>query len=265
MDYKFLTTLFLIIALAINLQPVRDSFIVKGVKTSTIVILYPLQKVFKISSNILGIGGEFVFKAYYYQGYSKKLEDEVSKLKGENTLLNSLKLENEELRSVLNFRKRSGYRFSLIPAQVIGRDFKSWNSIIEIDYGQKNGAKAGLNVISKDGLVGKIIEVGPLTSKVELIISPQSSVSSMTRHKNVFGIARGGIGTDKLRMDYVAESAELSMEAQVIVSSASGSFIQGIPVGKIIAIDKNFDNVFQRITLKTATDFSSLKTVFICK
>ncbi|HLQ39868.1 MAG TPA: rod shape-determining protein MreC, partial [Tetragenococcus sp.] len=56
-------------------------------------------------------------------------------------------------------------------ANVISRSPDSWQDILVVDKGSKDGIKKDMAVMAKKGLIGRIVEVSAHSSKVELLTS----------------------------------------------------------------------------------------------
>ncbi|OGC37402.1 rod shape-determining protein MreC [candidate division WOR-1 bacterium RIFOXYD2_FULL_36_8] len=207
----------------------------------------------------------FLATAYKFENISREMTLEKKELKAELLVLEGIKNENAELKKALNFSHNSAYNFKLIPAFVYERASESWNNIIVINVGIKNGVRIGNTVIAEEGLVGRVVAVDDFSSKVMLITSLRSSVSVIMVNKKTFGIARGGFGADKLIIDYVSEGADVSLGEKIMVSPASNVFIPGVPLAYVSKVENSVNNIFQFIEAKPIVNFSGLRVVFVCK
>ena len=90
------------------------------------------------------------------------LQRQVAELRaGENTVA-EIERENESLRKLLGIRDR--YKLDTVAAQVIGVSPSNFERTVFIDRGSRAGVKKDMPVIAGDGLVGRVIRVGPSTS-----------------------------------------------------------------------------------------------------
>src|SRR4026208_1253387 len=74
------------------------------------------------------------------------------------------KRENDRLRDALGLQRQ--YPWKLKPARVVGRDPANWWKSITLDRGSRDGVALNSPVLSGDGLVGHIAEVGVTQSRV---------------------------------------------------------------------------------------------------
>ena len=120
------------------------------------------------------------------------LKNEVEQLRQENTTAAEYAAENERLRELLAY-KQGAHQFDLLAARVIGRDAELWTSTIVVDRGSKDGVRENMPVVTGKGLVGHVTEVGPVSSKVQLILDARSSVGTIIQRpeSRVTGILTG--------------------------------------------------------------------------
>ena len=94
------------------------------------------------------------------------LSHENLKLNLENQILASNKVENERLRDLLKFRKRS--ELNLVGADILSKGVNSNMSSVLLDRGLVDGIKNNSAVLSSRGVVGKVVFVSNDHSGVQL-------------------------------------------------------------------------------------------------
>ncbi|MGI0480631.1 rod shape-determining protein MreC [Geminocystis sp. CENA526] len=148
----------------------------------------------------------------------------------------ALEKQNENLQKIIQYQEK--YSGELIPARVIGRSADAWWQIITIDAGSNKGIKSNHVVMSVGGLVGRIMEVTPNTSRVLLISDYNSRVGATIVRKGYQGFIKGQ-GTAVGLMEFYAKVADVKEGDVVTTSSISSIFPPDIPIGKVISIDLN--------------------------
>ena len=106
---------------------------------------------------------------------------------------------------------------------------------IVINKGSKNGVKAGMAVYDDIYLVGKVVEVNFLTSRVLLISDINSKVPITIQPLNVQGIM-SGLEKASGQLQYINKEELISNNNQkliVVTSGIGGIFRSGIPIGEI--------------------------------
>ena len=167
--------------------------------------------------------------------------------------------ENKQLREKLEYETSKNYNFEYIieenkrlrstieetnnlTTEIIGKvlvDKKSpfLRSVI-VNRGSKDGVILGMAVLDGDFLIGKVVEVNYLTSRVLLLSDLNSKIPVSVEPNGVQSILTGtGEKFGKLQYTQL-ESFDLSNGDQVYTSGSGGIFKSGIPVGQINIIDE---------------------------
>ncbi|MFH1386082.1 MAG: rod shape-determining protein MreC [bacterium] len=176
--------------------------------------------------------------------------------------LEELKQENARLREGLGFSVLNSYHLKLIPSRVVGRSASPQSLVLIIDKGSKAGVLLNRPVVVRDGLVGLVIEVSPLSSKVLLITDPSSSVAAVEQNNRSSGVVEG-YSPYLLSMKYVNTGAVLAPGDKIVTAAASLLFPPGIPIGIISSATKREVDLFYDIKIKPAVNFFRLEEVFV--
>lgn len=171
-----------------------------------------------------------------------------------------LEKENNELKKQLNFIQKQN--FHSIATEVIGNDIVGMEKIIILNGGTQSGIKLNSPVISSAGiLVGKIIKVEDTISIVRLINDNQSKIqASILNNDNSLGIVEGGYGLS-LKMEFVPRNETVHLEDHIITSGLEQGIPRGLLIGKVVEVENEAYQGFQKITLLPATDLSKLTLV----
>lgn len=178
---------------------------------------------------------------YYLRDYVYDTNNNVIVFKEEN---NALKKEIKELKNLLEL-KNTNYKLKY--ASVISRNTKDYFEEVIIDVGKKDGIKENLAVITKDGLIGKIIKVTNKTSTVRLITSSniynKISVNIEADNKSVTGIITSYDSlTNSLTIEGITENVNIQTGSLVTTTGLSDIYPSGILVGRVSRVMKdNFD------------------------
>ncbi|MCX7990820.1 MAG: rod shape-determining protein MreC [Proteobacteria bacterium] len=201
-------------------------------------------------------------------GLSKAYED-LQSVKRENEVLQAeillMKRQIEDLEGQLKLEKlKENYPFSITVTKVVGRNPMLWHQFLIIDGGADLGFKAGMPVITKDGLVGKISEVYEKTSKIILLVDQDFACDVRGEKSDILALV-SGTGTSVLKLNYVPKYEEFSPGETLITSGFDNSFPQGIPVGYIVEINKPFGSYFLEAFVIPYVDVLRLKEVMVVK
>jgi rod shape-determining protein MreC len=160
--------------------------------------------------------------------------------------------------------------FESVAASVIARDPSGILHTVMLGAGTDAGVRVGHIVVSDQGLVGRVTEVGPGYSKVLLVTDPASNVSAIVQGSRATGIVRGQYG-DTLVMDWILQTDEVKVGEVVITAGlALGNelrslFPKGLVIGTVVAIDRSDNAAYERAILLPAVDLRRLEHVLVVK
>ena len=130
--------------------------------------------------------------------------------------------------------------------------------------GTDDGVKKGMTVIADQGLVGYIVSCDKKTSKVKVITDPASTVSCNISTTNESVICKGTLNnTQELRVTYIPLNADLIVGDSVETSGVGEVYARGIHIGTITEIITTTNVTDRYAIVRTAVDFSKLKTVLV--
>jgi len=206
----------------------------------------------------------------FFAGFTEvpSLRAHVSQLQRQNALLRSgqntvadLQRENESLRRLLELRDR--YNLDTLTAQVIGVSPSNFERTVFIDRGSRSGVKKDMPVVSGDGLIGRVIRVGPSTSEILLLIDRTSSVASRIAPSGETGLLEGD-GSDVPHLELFNPDAAVAVGDRVVTSGYDqGLYPPGIPIGTVVAAPPARSNLSRVVTIQPYVDFSSLDYVLL--
>jgi len=173
----------------------------------------------------------------YFSVYSKnrQLMHENRQLRKGLALLSGVKVENERLKALLRFVGNRPY--TLISTNVVGDASGPFLRTLLINGGEADGIEKGLAVIGAEGLVGRTLATGRVSSQVLLITDINSRVpvkSSLARERGVLA----GNNTPYPVLFYLPKDTKLTEGEEVLTSGDGGIFPPDIPVG-IVILDRS--------------------------
>jgi rod shape-determining protein MreC len=190
-----------------------------------------------------------------------RLNDEVQSLRNEAVRGRLAASQNKELRDLMKIQGQLGLKG--INATVIGQSPSNFEWSITIDAGSGQGVKANEAVVSADGLVGHVSQVGLHWSKVTLIIDPSSSVAGRLAGSGDTGLVLGNRNKDMI-MTMVAPGADVAAaEAVVTAGYQGGLYPGGILIGVVAHVAPAQGALSKAIAIQPVVDFSSLEFVTV--
>ena len=170
--------------------------------------------------------------------------------------------EAQVLRDLFN-RAAETPEYRRVLADVIGQDTNPAIESILIDKGVDDSVRTGMPVESARGLVGQIYRASNNAAQVALLTETASAIPvrlGTTRATGILrGAGRGALPTiDWIDLQYVVEVGEL-----VMTSGLGGKFPEDMIIGRVVQVERNEAELFQRAVVQPAVDFRTLETVFV--
>lgn len=182
------------------------------------------------------------------------------KLALDNMRLREAAWENVRLREALAFRRSDGVT-GVIPAEVIGRDPDQIYDTIVINVGSDRGIIKDMPVVTAEGLVGHVAQVGDSDSVVQLLM--RSRVSALVQSTRAQGIV-SWVDGQRFRLRFVEVSSLVREGDRVVSSGLGGRYPKGIPIGTVVEVNQlKRDPVFQQVFIESSVDFPDLEEVFV--
>ena len=183
-----------------------------------------------------------------------KLQNEVERLRSAN----------KDLSELLALEPLIPWETKLV--RVVGRDSFNWWRRIKINLGSNKGIRFNQPVISvKGNLVGRVSEVGPLTSWVVLAGDPNCRFSVLIKDSR----SQGGIVSPRqynsdlrtVELTYLPNDVELRPGQAVVTSGLGGGFPKEIPVGLVVDSWVSKDGLCVEARIKLHANLNQLETV----
>ena len=188
------------------------------------------------------------------------LRARVRDLERDTANLAETQLENDRLRTLLEFRRT--LRGELLTARVIGHDASGLSRTITIDQGTAAGVLKGAAVLAPGGLVGQVFLASPHAARVLLVTDHNSGVDAVVQRTRGRGIVEGTI-EGRCGLKFVKRTEDLQVGDLVLSSGFDGIFPPGLPVGRIDAVDKQGQGLFQYAQIEPAVDVDRLEEVLV--
>ena len=199
---------------------------------------------------------------------NKNLKKELDKLAETQVELATVRKENEELKTELELHSTLN-DYDLITGSVIARTPDRWIDQIVIDRGSSHGLVKGMSVMSNNGLIGRVSEVSPTSSKVTLLTAPaESSVLTsaevVLEDKVIFGVIDAyDADRKKLVMEQIISTEEIKEGDEIVTSGLGGVVPRGLLVGQVAEVTLDRHGLGQRVYVEPAADFDNIRFVTI--
>jgi len=177
-------------------------------------------------------------------------------LKELNDLKKTLDLEN----SLIEYDKINCY--------TINRNIGLWYKKLTLDKGKSSGISKNMAVITKSGLIGKVIRTTNKTSSVKLLTAinrnSQISVKIEVDSEYLYGLLtdyKDGLFT----IEGITDNREIKKGTLVTTTGLDNIYPSGILVGIVVDSKKDSFDLVKTIYIKSKIDFDNINYVSVIK
>lgn len=217
-----------------------------------------------LSGSITGFLDRFL-RASEISQENEQLREENRKLIEQMVDYENYKHENESLKEQLGIQEENPQWETMI-ASVIGRDPSDQFYSFTIDKGTLDGVSYQDPVITADGLVGIVSEVGPVFAKVTTILDVRLNVACQDVRTQDVATISGDIEMaqqGRCKMSLIPRESGIAKGDIVQTAGTSGLYPQGIVVGRVSDVGFEPQGTMMYAVVEPANDIKSIKDVVI--
>ena len=173
----------------------------------------------------------------------------------------SLKAENDRLRELLHSQARLSDEVLIV--EIVGVIPTPGSFELVIDKGADAGISPGQAVLDAHGLLGQVVSVAALTSRVLVLTDPDHAVPVQVTRNGVRSIAGGTGDRAALLLENVPISADI-VEGDVIETSGlAGRFPRGYPVGTVVSVTIEPTSAHAEVVVAPAAQLDRTRHVLV--
>lgn len=257
----------LLIAMLLCILPTTLAVMGHGgyVRGAVVTVMYPFQRLAGIVGESLSGYSQYFSRFDELKEENEQLKAELAALKEQSYEAELHKSENEWLREYLELKKIK-HTFSLADAKVVGRETTNTRTVYTLDRGSSAGVGKNMPVITSDGVVGYIIEVGLTWSKAVAITDDRSNVGVYTDRTGATGVLCGTYTLSfegKCDLTCTAADADIQVGDRIITSGLGTTYPEGLSVGVVSEVYRDeYDRSLHAI-VTPHVDFDEVSAVMI--
>ena len=176
--------------------------------------------------------------------------------------VDQLKLENQHLRYLLELKQRNPTQ--ALAAEVIYEAADPFTRKMILDKGATQGVQNSSPVMDDQGILGQVTRVHPLVSEITLVTDREHSIPVLNTRTGARGVAFGESGgAPLLELRYMATNADIEEGDVLTTSGVDGVYPPGIPVAKVVKIERRADSVFARILCESLARVQGARHVMV--
>ena len=189
-----------------------------------------------------------------------ELRSHVAVLSEENLQLREALVASGRLQSIAEMRDK--FETPMLPSELVGVDASPWFRSALLDRGQIHGVRAGMPVISEQGLVGLVRATSSTAARTMLLLDRQSALDGTVQRSRTRGIVRG-LGTERLEFEFVARGQDV-LEGDILMTSGLGGvYPKGLRIGTVVEVLSPDAQLMQKALVSPSVEFGRLEQVFV--
>jgi rod shape-determining protein MreC len=175
-----------------------------------------------------------------------------------------LSLQKSNDTSLLPAYPDSNLFYRLIPAKVINNSVNKQYNYITLNKGRRHGIIPDMGIVSPEGVVGVVINVSENYATALSLLNSRWSVNAKLAKTNHFGpLYWEGVNPYVAVLNEIPYHVKVEPNDEVITSGFSTLFPEGILIGKVLRVEHEKGNNFQKIWVQLSTDFRGLRYVYL--
>ncbi len=176
-------------------------------------------------------------------------------------MLGQYKQENARLRELLGSPLRQDEQKMV--TQVISTVNDPYSDQVVIDKGSVNGVYEGQPVISDKGVVGQVVAVAKMTSRVLLICDATHALPIQVLRNDIRVIAAGNGCTDDLQLEHLPANTDIRVGDVLVTSGLGGRFPEGYPVGVVSSVKLDTQRAYTVIQARPTAGLQRLRYLLL--
>lgn len=256
-----------ILCLALLLVSLLFESALYPLKSVTATIIVPMQDAINSVGIYVENKTEMLEQLRTLQTENAELKEQLEAYKAEAKEYQQDIYELDRLRVLYNLDE-SYPSYEKVAARVISKDTGNWFNIFVINKGTTDGIDVDCNVLSGNGLVGIVTEVGSNWAKVRTIIDDTSKVSAMFISNSELCTVCGNLTEMEdgyIDVAFIDKDADVNDGDELVTSYISDKFLSGITIGYVSDITLDTNNLTKSAKVIPVVDFSNIQEVLVIK
>jgi len=228
------------------------------------IVTTPVQRVTSsVSAGVSGFFDQFLSAGQVYEE-NQRLREELNAMRRQLVDYQQARHENTQLRAILGVME-DRQDLTFITADVIARDPADRFYSFTIDRGSRHGISWLDPVITADGLVGYVIEVGVNQARVATILDVSASVGAYSSTTREIGIVSGAVELAPLghsELQFLPRESQIGV-GDLILTSGGSLFPRDLIIGTVVEIGPSRHGTGLLAVIDLAAEVQNVRNVFV--
>ncbi|WP_031564973.1 rod shape-determining protein MreC [Legionella wadsworthii] len=211
-------------------------------------VVAPLQYAVDYPVRVIGWVQSLVSAKKTLIAENMQLRYQQTMLEAELQRLLVIQKENSQLKELLLTSSQANMK--AMAAQILAVDTSNSRQIVVLNKGKRDGAYVGQPVLDAKGIMGQIVDVGPITSTVLLISDSKNAVPVRNNRTGERAILVGNNNIEQLSLINLPKTSSIHPGDVLVTSGLDRHYPEGYPVGLVEEVNSIPGEDFVKVKVK---------------
>ena len=250
----------LLLSLLLMFLDHRDNHL-DTVRNAISAAIYPIRVLVDAPSRLLAKAGEIIESRDELQRENDRLTDEILLTAPRLQQLSALRAENTRLRALLDARQQVPDEVRVV--EIMAVDSNPFRHSIVLDLGSNDGVYDGQAIIDADGIIGQVMQTGPMTADAILISDPGHALLVEVNRNGLRTVAYGTGEFGRLDLPGLPNNADIRAGDLLVTSGLGGTFPSGYPVAVVNTVTRIPQEAFADVTATPSAALDQVREVML--
>lgn len=231
------------------------------VRQSISSVLSPLQYVANVPGALLDWSAENLATRDMLAKQNKALLRQQLLMSERLQRFEHLRQENDRLRGLLGSPVHMDSKKVVAEVMAIASD--PYHQYVVLNQGQRTGVFVGQPVVDAQGVIGQIVQVSELTSRVLLISDVTHAIPVRITRNDVRLVVHGTGVLDELELKFVSKSTDIRVGDLLVSSGLGNRFPEGYPVARVMSVIKDDGQSYATVTAQPLSALDRIRYLLL--
>ncbi|MCL1078253.1 rod shape-determining protein MreC [Parashewanella spongiae] len=251
----------LLLAVALSILLIATNKYLDPFRSSLASLLAPVQYLASVPGALLDWSAESLATREMLEKQNTQLLNQQLMMSERLQRFEHLRQENQRLRTLLDSPIQIDTRKKV--AEIVEVASDPYHQYVVLNHGSNSGVFVGQPVIDAQGIVGQVVQVNALTSRVLLLTDSTHGLPVRITRNDVSLIANGTGILDELELRHVSKSTDVRIGDLLVTSGLGHRFPEGYPVARVIKVQRDSGQNYAQIIAQPLAALDRIRYVLL--
>jgi rod shape-determining protein MreC len=238
----------------------RDNHL-DAVRNAISAAVYPIRVIVDAPAHIWESAREIGETRDELRRENARMRSEISQTAARLQQLSALQAENSRLRDLLDARQQVPDEVRVV--EIMAVDANPFKHSIVLDLGSNDGVYEGQALIDAEGIIGQVMEAGPMSADAILISDPGHALLVEVNRNGLRTVAYGTGEFGRLDLPGLPNNADIRVGDLLVTSGLGGTFPSGYPVAVVDTVNRIPQEAFADVTATPSAALDQVREVML--